>query len=70
MLDATKKAVEFIQGRQRVDLDSDEKLALAVVRLLEILGEAAKGISDETRKRNPTIAWKEIAGTRNRLIHG
>jgi len=37
---------------------------------LEIIGEAAKNVSPETRQRHPKIPWKEIGGTRDRLIHG
>ncbi len=70
MLDAARKAKDFIRGRSRPDLDSDEMLALAVIRLLEIIGEAARGLSEDFRKRNPEIPWKQIAGTRDRLIHG
>lgn len=70
MLDAARKAVEFVQGLNRQDLDKDEKLGFALHRLLEIIGEAAKNVSPETRQRCPGIAWKEIAGTRDRLIHG
>jgi len=51
-------------------LGRDEKLTFALVRLLEIVGEAAKNISEETRQKHPQIPWREIAGTRNRLIHG
>ena len=70
MLDAANKAMVFVKGRSRHDLDSDEMLALAVTRLLEILGEAARGLSQEFKNRNPKIAWKQIMGTRDRLIHG
>jgi uncharacterized protein with HEPN domain len=70
MLDAARKAVSFIEYRSRDDLDSDEMLTLAVVRLLEILGEAAKNISQSTKDKYSQIPWKEIAGTRDRLIHG
>ena len=45
-------------------------LSLALVRLLEIIGEAAKGVSEELRQQYPEIPWKQIAGTRDRLIHG
>ena len=69
MLDAAQKAVEFTKGRTRVDLDTDEKLSLAIVRLLEMLGEAAKAVSEETRRQAPDIVWKQVAGTRDRLIH-
>ncbi len=70
MLDAARKATTFISGRHRGDLDREEQLTLALVRLLEILGEAAKGVSAATRERHPQIAWKSITGTRDRLIHG
>ena len=70
MLDAARKAVEFTEGYGRTDLDKDEKLALSLVRLLEILGEAAKNVSEQCRQEYPAIPWRQIAGTRNRLIHG
>jgi len=62
MLDAANKAMAFVKGRSRNDLGSDEMLALAVTRLLEILGEAARGLSQEFKSRNPKIAWKQIMG--------
>lgn len=70
MLDAAQKVVAFTSQREREDLESDEMLSLAVVRLLEILGEASRNLPDDVRKRNPQIPWTAIAGTRNRLIHG
>jgi uncharacterized protein with HEPN domain len=70
MLDAACKARDFIDGRSRGDLDSDEMLALAVIRLLEVIGEAAKNLSQDFKDRTPEIAWKQITGTRDRLIHG
>jgi len=48
----------------------DDVLALAVTHLLEILGEAAKGVTDVTRANLPDIPWSEMAATRDRLIHG
>lgn len=70
MLDAARKAVELTRGRARADLDQDEVLALALVRLLEVIGEAARQVSRELRTACPDIPWKEIVGTRDRLIHG
>ena len=70
MLDAAKRAIDFMQGRAKSDLESDEQLSLAVVRLLEILGEAAKNVSEDLRKDYHDIPWRQIAGTRDRLIHG
>ena len=70
MLDAARKALEFTRNCDRADLDRDEKLALSVVRLLEILGEAAKTVSEQCRERHPEIPWRQIGAARNRLIHG
>ncbi len=70
MLETPRKAAVFIEGRSREDLDKDEILALALVRLVEVLGEAAKGVSDEFRGEHSHIPWRLIAGTRDRLTHG
>jgi len=70
MLDAARKARQFIEGRTRSDLDKNDMLMLALVRLLEVVGEAAKAVPEDVRRRTPQIAWKDIAGTRDRLIHG
>jgi uncharacterized protein with HEPN domain len=70
MLDAARKALEFTRNCDRADLDRDEKLSLSIVRLLEVLGEAAKGVSEQCREQHPGIPWRQIGATRNRLIHG
>jgi uncharacterized protein with HEPN domain len=70
MLEAAEKAMAFCRGMTRKGLEDDEKLQLALVRLLEILGEAAKKVSQERRDSAPDIPWREIAATRDRLIHG
>ena len=70
ILDASKEAVEFAKGRSRAELDSDRKLNLSLVRLLEVIGEAARGISDEFRTQHPELPWKKMVGMRDRLIHG
>ena len=69
MLDCAHKAVEFCRNRTRGDLDRDELLALGIARLLEIIGEAARSVSQERRAQIPGIPWREITGTRDRLIH-
>lgn len=69
MLDAANQAILFTQGRSRADLDTDTMLALAVVRLIEILGEAAKNVSQSTKDSIPEIPWRQITGTRDRLSH-
>ena len=70
MLDAACKATEFTAESDREDLDKDDKLALSVVRLLEIIGEAANNVSDEFQQEYHQIPWRLIGTTRNRLIHG
>ena len=70
MLDAAQKALAFVANHSRQDLNSNEQLSLALVRLLEVIGEAAKAVSVETCKQHPEIPWTVMAGMRNRLIHG
>jgi uncharacterized protein with HEPN domain len=70
MRDHAVEAVEMTRGRTRADLDTDRQLNLALVRLVEIVGEAAARVSNETRERYPDIPWSEIVSLRNRLIHG
>jgi uncharacterized protein with HEPN domain len=69
MLDAAKQAIEFTRGRSNADLYRDAQLALALTRIVEIIGEAAKNVSAETRATLPQIPWRAIAGTRDRLVH-
>lgn len=70
MLDHAREAVSLSQSKSRVDLDSDRLLNLALVRLLEIVGEAAARIPKEQCANHPEIPWPQIIGLRNRLIHG
>jgi uncharacterized protein with HEPN domain len=70
MLDHAAEAIEMVKGREREDLDRDRQLNLALVRLLEIVGEAAARVSAGTQQRLAHIPWPEVVGLRNRLIHG
>ena len=70
MLEAATKASRLIEGLTPTNLKDDEVRSLAVIHLLEILGEAAKGVSNKTRARNPKLPWTQMAATRDRLIHG
>ena len=70
MLDAARKAAELVRGKSRTILDQDEVVALALVRLVEIIGEAATGTSPSVRNSNPQIPWHAVSSARNRLIHG
>lgn len=70
MLDHAQEAVLLAQGRSRADLDTNRLLNLALVRLLEIVGEAAGRVPEEVRTRHPAIPWPQLVSLRNRLIHG
>ncbi|MCX7926382.1 MAG: DUF86 domain-containing protein [Fimbriimonadales bacterium] len=70
MLDAARDAVEFMRGRSRADLDNDRQLTLAVVKAIEIIGEAAYRVSEQMRLQYPQIPWVDIIGMRHRLVHG
>ena len=70
MLDAAERAVGHSAGRTRHYLERDDLLCLALVRLIEIIGEAAKSVGPEVREMYPSVPWKQISGTRDRLIHG
>jgi uncharacterized protein with HEPN domain len=69
MLDAAHLALSFVEGETRDGLDADPKLKFALVRVLEIIGEAASKVSLECRDQYPQIPWPLIVGMRNRLIH-
>lgn len=69
MLDASKKILTFTAGISRQTLEQDEMRQLALVRLIEIVGEAASRISPELQRAHPEIPWAAIIGMRNRLIH-
>jgi uncharacterized protein with HEPN domain len=70
MLDYAVKAVRFCEGKSQGEFERDELLQLAVVRALELVGEAAWRVPQDFRDQYPSIPWQDIVGTRNRLIHG
>jgi len=65
MLDAARSVMRFAQGRRREDLDTDEMLAFAIIRGLEIIGEAAAQVSEAGRQARPELPWALIAGMRH-----
>lgn len=69
MLDAAQKAIAFVNNRTFQDLENDEILALALVKLIEIVGEAASRISKEYQAEHTQISWSAMTGMRNRLVH-
>jgi uncharacterized protein with HEPN domain len=70
MLDHAREAVEMVRDRSRADLDTDRQLNLSLVRLVEVIGEAAKHVPDDFRSRHPQVPWRQAVGMRNRIIHG
>ena len=70
MRDAANDAMAFVKGKARADLESDRLLVLGLMKAIEIIGEAASRISDETCAQIPDVPWPDVIGMRNRLIHG
>lgn len=69
MLDYAREASDMAQGRVRADLDTDRMFNLALVRLVEVVGEAASWVESDFRALHPQVPWRDIVATRNRLIH-
>ena len=70
MLEHAREAVALASGKTGAALASDRLLELALVRLVEIIGEAASRVGERTRARHPEIPWREITTMRHRLAHG
>jgi uncharacterized protein with HEPN domain len=69
MIEAAETARDFLSGRVRSDLDSDRMLVFALVRAIEIVGEAAGKVTEATRAAAADIPWGAVVSMRNRLIH-
>ncbi len=69
MLDAAREAISFTRDRSRTDLGTDRQLALSLVKEIEIIGEAAYRLSEETRGASPQLPWADVIGMRHRLVH-
>ena len=69
MLDAARAVAEFVRDRTFQDYLSNRMLRGAVERHIEIVGEAARRVSEETRQAHPEIPWHAIVGQRNVLAH-
>jgi uncharacterized protein with HEPN domain len=70
MLDHAEEAIELTRGKVREDLEKERLLQLGLVRLVEIVGEAAVKVTKDTQRRHPEVPWPQIVAMRNRLIHG
>ncbi len=60
----------YVRGASRSDLDQDNLLVSACCYQIAVMGEAVKRLSPTTRSKHPEVQWKDIAGMRDRLIHG
>ena len=69
MLAAAKEAIEFAAGKTRMDLEKDRLHMLAIIKSIEIIGEAASKVTETFKTANSYIPWNDIINMRNRLIH-
>ena len=69
MIEAAESAINFVTGRQRADLNSDQMLLFALVRAIEVVGEAASRVTEITRRSAADIPWSSVVSMRKRLIH-
>lgn len=69
ILDSIIKIERFVAGKSSKGFFKDDKTVFAVLRALEIIGEAAKKVPPSVRKQAPDIPWREMAGIRDKLIH-
>jgi uncharacterized protein with HEPN domain len=69
ILAAIERIEVFVENMDLEVFQADDKTTSAVIRKLEIIGEAVKGIPEEIRQSHPHVPWKEMAGMRDKLIH-
>jgi len=69
IIKAMDDAMSFVEGMEYDDFMKDRKTIYAVIRAIEIIGEAVKKIPDRVKNRYPEIPWREMAGMRDKLIY-
>lgn len=69
IIDAINSGMEFIEGMKYDEFAKDAKTVYAVIRAIEVVGEAVKNIPDRVRNEYPDIPWRNMAGMRDKLIH-
>lgn len=69
MVGAAKDVLEFTEGMTFAEFQRDRKTINAVIRSLEVIGEATKKVPEDVREKYPVVPWRDIAGMRDKLIH-
>ncbi len=69
ILDAAREALSFASGKTRLDLNTNRMLVLSLIKEIEIIGEAAGQVTEETKNTYKTIPWLDMIDMRNHLIH-
>ena len=69
MLDAGCKAQALLGLKDRAAYDADEALRLALTHLVQVIGEAARRVSQEFREKHSQIPWSQIVGMRHKIVH-
>ena len=69
ILAAVRKIARYTSGMDEEQFRQDDKTVDAVVRNLEIIGEATRHLPEDFLARHPDVPWRQIAGMRNRLVH-
>lgn len=69
IVDAADKGMKFVSGMRYDDFSHDDKTIYAVIRTIEVIGEAAKNVPDDFKVKYPHIPWRDMAGMRDKLIH-
>jgi len=69
MVEAATAALDFTEGLSRETVSSDRLVGFAVVRAIQLVGQAARNVSDEVRAANPDVPWRQMIGMRNVVVH-
>jgi uncharacterized protein with HEPN domain len=69
MLEMSQKALDLCAGIDKSNYDLDEKLRLALTHLVQVIGEAARRVTEDFQEKNSQIPWREIIGMRHRIVH-
>ena len=69
MLDMTRRAIDALSAKSRADYDADDILRLGLTHLVQVIGKAARKVSDEFQQSHSEIPWRQIIGMRHRIVH-